>query len=180
MIDHYEHLEMILKLLRAHQLVARATKCFFGQARVEYLGHVITQHGMAIVDWPIPQTLKQLSGFLGLTGSYRRFVKGYGSIIKPLTLLLRKDTKRWNEEATHAFNQLKVLMMSAPILALPDFTKAFVVETNASLTSIGAILLQEGHPIAFISNALGPKQQTLSVYEREMMESNRKQIKTNY
>ena len=177
MIDHYEHLEMVLQLLRTHQLVARATKCFFGHSQVEYLGHIITEHGVAtnplkiqaIVDWPIPQTLKQLRGFLGLTGYYRGFVKGYGSISKPLTLLLRKDTKGWNEEATHAFNNLKVLMTSAPVLALPDFTKVFVVETDASLTGIGAILLQEGHPIAFISKSLGPKQQTLSVYEREMM-----------
>jgi hypothetical protein len=144
---------------------------------VEYLGHVITEHGVAtdplkiqaIVDWPIPRNLKQLRGFLGLTGYYRRFVKGYGSISKPLTLLLRKDTKGWNEEATNTFNQLKVLMTSAPVLALPDFTKAFVVEIDASFTGIGAILLQEGHPIAFISKSLGAKQQTLSVYEREMM-----------
>jgi len=175
--DHYQHLEIVLKLLRAHQLVARATKCFFGHSQVEYLGHVITEHGVAtdplkiqaIVDWPIPTNLKQLRGFLGLTGYYHRFVKGYGSISKPLTLLLRKDTKGWTEEATHAFNHLKVLMTSAPVLALPDFTKAFVVETDASSTGIGAILLQEGHPIAFISKSLGAKQQTLSIYEREMM-----------
>jgi hypothetical protein len=99
--DHYQHLEIVLKLLRTHQLVARATKCFFGHSQVEYLGYVITEHGVAtdplkiqaIVDWPIPTNLKQLRGFLGLTGYYRRFVKGYGSISKPLTLLLSKDTK---------------------------------------------------------------------------------------
>jgi transposase InsO family protein len=177
LIDHYKHLEMVLELLRANQLVARATKCFFCHTQVEYLGHIITDHGMAtdplkiqaIVDWPIPQSLKQLREFLGLTGYYRRFVKGYGSISKPLTLLLRKDVKGWNEEASKAFNQLKVLMTSASVLALPDFTKAFVVETDASLTGIGAILLHEGHPIAFISKSLGPKQQTLFIYEREML-----------
>jgi hypothetical protein len=173
LIDHYEHLEMVLELLRANQLVTRATKCFFCHTQVEYLRHIITDHGVAtdplkiqaIVDWPIPQSLKQLRGFLGLTSYYRRFVKGYGSISKLLTLLLRKDAKGWNEQASKTFSQLKVLMTSAPVLALPDFTKAFVVETDASLTGIGAILLQEGHPIAFISKSLGPKQQTLSVYE---------------
>jgi hypothetical protein len=116
---------------------------------VEYLGHVITEQGVAtdpfkiqaIVDWLIPQNLKQLRGFLGLTSYYRRYVKGYDSISKPLTLLLKKDTEGWNEEATNTFNQLKALMTSAPVLALPNFTKAFVVETDASLTSIGAILL---------------------------------------
>ena len=163
--DHYVHLEVVLDLLRTHHLVARATKYFFGHTQVEYLGHIITDQGVAtnplkiqaIVEWPIPQSLKQLRGFLGLMGYYRRFVKGYGSISKPLTLLLRKDAKGWNEEASKAFNQLKALMTSAPVLALPDFLKAFVVETDASLTGIGAILLQEGHPIAFISKSLGPK-----------------------
>jgi len=141
------------------------------------LGHIVTERGVAtdplkiqaIMDWPLPQSLKQLRGFLGLTGYNRRFVKGYGSISKPLTLLLRKDAKGWNEEASKAFNQLKVLMTSAPVLALHDFTKAFVVETDASLTGIGVILLKEGHPIAFISKSLRPKQKTLSVYEREML-----------
>ena len=84
-------------------------------------------------------------------------------------MLLKKDTKGWNEEATNAFNQLKVLMTSALVLAFPNFTKAFIVETDASLTSIRTILLQKGHPIAFISKSLEPKQQTLLVYEREMM-----------
>ncbi|XP_073265974.1 uncharacterized protein [Populus alba] len=140
--DHYVHLEVVLDLLRAHQLVARATKCFFYHTQVEYLGHIITDHGVttdplkiqAIIEWPIPQSLKQLRGFLGLTGYYHRFVKGYGSISKPLTLLLRKDAKGWNEEASKAFNQLKALMTSAPVLPLPDFSKTFLVETDASLT----------------------------------------------
>jgi hypothetical protein len=75
----------------------------------------------------------------------------------------------WNEEAAQTFTLLKSLMTSAPVLALPDFNKLFVVETDASKAGIGAVLMQEGHPIAFISKSLGPKQQSLSVYEREMM-----------
>jgi len=102
-------------------------------------------------------------------GCYQRFVKGYESISKSFTSLLKKGAMGWNEEATEAFTLLKSLMTSAPVLALPDFNKLFVVETDASKARIGAILMREGHPITFISKSLGPKQQTLSVHEREMM-----------
>jgi hypothetical protein len=175
--EHYEHLATVLNLLREHHLVAKASKCFFGRDQVEYLGHIISKQGVAtdpykiqaIREWPLPIGLKQLRGFLGLTGYYRRFVRGYGSICKPLTQLLKKEAKGWNDTATTAFNQLKMIMTSAPVLALPDFNKTFIVETDASMMGVGAVLMQEGHPIAFISKTLGPKQQVMSVYEREML-----------
>jgi hypothetical protein len=132
---------------------------------VEFLGHIISEQGVAtnphkiqaIINWPLPIGLKQLRGFLGLTGYYRRFIKGYGSICKPLTQLLKKDVIGWNEEVTAAFNLLKRVMKSAPVLALPNFNRTFIVETDASMTRVGAVLMQEGHLIAFISKSLGPK-----------------------
>jgi hypothetical protein len=102
-------------------------------------------------------------------GYYRRFVKGYGSISKPFTSLLKKGAMELNEETAQAFTLLKGLMTSASVLALPNFNKLFVVETDTSKAGIGAVLMQEGHLIAFISKSLGPKQQSLSVYESEMM-----------
>jgi hypothetical protein len=144
--------------------VAKASKCFFYSKQVEYLGHIISKQGVAIdphkihaiIDWPLPKGLKQLKGLLGLTGYYRKFVKGYDIICKPLTQLLKKDVMGWSEEATKAFNSLKGVMTSALVLALPDFNKLFIVETDASMTRVRALLMQEGHPIAFISKFLGP------------------------
>lgn len=106
---------------------------------------------------------------MGLTGCYRRFIQGYGVIAKPLTELLRKERFKWSATSIHAFEQLKVALISAPVLKLPNFTKSFVVETDASSMGIGAVLMQEGHPIAFVNKALSPRRQSLSVYEKELL-----------
>ena len=96
-------------------------------------------------------------------------MKGYGSICKPLTQLLKKDAFGWNSEATTAFTLLKELMTTPPVLSLPDLDKLFVVETDVSMVGVGAILMQKGHPIAYINKALGLKQQVMSIYEKEML-----------
>lgn len=151
--------------MKQHSLYAKATKCTFGATEISYLDHVISAQGlatdpdklMAIQAWPIPHNLKTLRGFLGLTGYYRRFVKDYGKICKPLTQLLKKDSFSWSTEATTAFEMLKTTTSSPPVLALPDFTHPFVVETDASGCGIGAVLMQSKHPIAHLSKALSPQ-----------------------
>lgn len=153
------------------------SKCAFGQPQVEYLGHVIDKHGVAadptkidhMLHWPRPQSLKALRGFLGLTGYYRRFIQGYGKVCQPLTLLLKKDAFKWNSEAELAFTQLKSAMTSAPVLALPDYTKLFVLECDASGKGIGAVLMQEGKPVAYYSKAISPTRLGLSTYEKELL-----------
>ena len=123
----------------------------------------------AIQQWPIPSNLKELRGFLGLAGYYRRFIQGFGKLAKPLTDLLKKNSFVWTGQATAAFSALKVAMSSPLVLALPDFSQTFEVETNASSDGIGAVLSQKGRPLAYFSQALATKHKGLSVYEREML-----------
>ena len=153
------------------------SKCAFGATKVEYLGHIIS-HGKVsmdatkvtcMVNWPVPKSIKELRGFLGLTGYYRRFIKDYGTIARPLTDMLKKNNYIWTDQSLTAFEKLKVAMVTAPVLALPDFTKEFVVEADASNQGIGAVLSQKGKPIAYFSRALSLRHQTLSVYDKKMM-----------
>ncbi|XP_074346216.1 uncharacterized protein LOC141684986 [Apium graveolens] len=125
---------------------------------------------LAVVNsWQFPTTVKELRGFLGLAGYYRKFVKDYALISKPLTDLLRIGEFQWSTEAQHAFEKLKQALTTAPVLVVPDFEETFVIETDASKRGIGAVLMQRNHPLAFISRSLGPKWQKLSVYEKELL-----------
>ncbi|KAB5512461.1 hypothetical protein DKX38_029489 [Salix brachista] len=120
-------------------------------------------------EWPTPTTVKGVRGFLGLAGYYRKFVSGFGGIAAPLTQLLTKEGFHWSAEETTTFNQLKQALVSPPILRLPDFTQAFIIESDACGVVIGAILIQEDHPVAFYSEALKGSALNLSTYEKEML-----------
>lgn len=167
----------MLNKLKHHQLYAKESKCSFGQAEVDYLGHVISKTDVAVdnekiqsvVAWPTPKTVKTLRGFLGLTGYYRKFVQGYGVIAKLLTNLLKKGQFEWGEPAQRAFEALKKAMTHTPVPQLLDFHKPFVVETDACYHGIGAVLMQDGHLLAYLSKALGPRNLGLSVYEKELL-----------
>jgi hypothetical protein len=175
--QHVDHLRQVSDKLREHQLFMKLSKCSFSKQQLEYLGHIISSKGVAtdpsktaaMLNWPVPTTVTELRGFLGLTSYYRRFVKGYGYIAKPLTQLLKRKQFQWCSEAEQAFNALKKVMASTPVLALPDFTIPFIVETDASDGGVGAVLMQKNQPIAFMSKALGPVHQKLSIYEKEFL-----------
>jgi hypothetical protein len=124
----------------------------------------------AVTNWPSPILVCELRGFLGLAGYYRKFVRHFGLIAKPLTELLRKNTIfQWTTVHEASFQALKQSLVSAPVLALPDYSRPFCIETDASSIGIGAVLTQDGHPLAYISRALGPKSKGLSTYEKEYM-----------
>jgi hypothetical protein len=175
--DHLYHLTCVFDILRTSHLFVRMDKCSFGQQRVNYLGHFIEQNGVAVdlakiqamLAWPRPSNIKALRGFLGLTGYYRKFIQHYGTIARPLTQLLKKDAFGWNEEASDSFDRLKEAMTKAPVLALPDFSKTFVIECDASGCGIGAVLMQDRRPIAYFSQALHGRNLKLSTYEKEML-----------
>ncbi|PHU11616.1 hypothetical protein BC332_18546 [Capsicum chinense] len=111
LMEHLDHLRKVLMVLRYERLFAKMSKCSFGQSQVEFLGYIITLQGVptdptkidVMVNWPKPKSLKSLRGFLGLTEYYRRFVKSYGIISRPLTNILKKNAFQSNEEAELAF-----------------------------------------------------------------------------
>ena len=127
--EHDKQLETVLTLLEQHHFYIKMSKCSFASTELEYLGHIISEAGMkvdqrkieAMVDWPLPTTVTALRGFLGLTGYYRRFVKGYDVIAKPLTSMLKKEGFEWTDAAKAAFENLKRAMTTTPVLALSDF-----------------------------------------------------------
>ena len=107
--------------------------------------------------WPTPTTATALREFLGLTEYYRKFIQNYGAIAAPLTKLLKKNGFRWSDQAAAAFEHFKSAMTQAPVLALPDFSKTFIVEVDTSRRGLGAVLMQENQPIAFYNKAISGK-----------------------
>jgi hypothetical protein len=175
--DHLRHLRVVLSELRRHVLCVKRSKCDFGVSSVAYLGHTISAAGVAmdsakvqaIHDWPVPRSTRAVRGFLGLAGYYRKFIHNYGAKAAPLTSLLKKEGFSWGAEAAAAFDDLKAAVMAAPVLAMPDFAKPFVVECDASSHGFGAVLIQEGHPIAYFSRPVAPRHRALAAYERELI-----------
>jgi len=175
--DHLLHIRAVFEVLQQHTLFLKKSKCSFGEPSVAYLGHIISAQGVAmdeskvkaVLSWPQPKTVRAVRGFLGLAGYYRHFIRDYGLIAAPLTKLLRKDGFQWSAEATTTFQALQQALSSAPVLHLPDFSSAFVVECDASGSGFGAVLHQGGGPITFFSRPIAPRHAKLAAYERELI-----------
>ena len=176
--EHVEHIRQVFHLLAKDNWLLKRSKCQFARQSIAYLGHVISAEGVAtdpskiqsIHSWPTPTDAKQLRSFLGLAGYYRKFVRHFAILARPLTDLLKKGTMfLWTSVHDGAFTSLKNALVTAPVLALPDFSRPFQIQTDASDMGVGAVLLQDGHPLAFISKSLGPRMRSLSTYEKEYL-----------
>ena len=181
--EHLLSLRCLLERLRSANLNAKPSKCFVGFRSLDFLGHSVGNGVMrpnddkleAIKNAPRPETKKQVRSFLGLIGYYRKFVPNFAVVACPLTDLTKKgipNKVEWREEHERSFNNLKSLLLYAPILRLPDFTKDFYLRTDASDYGIGAVLLQMHEklfPIAYASRKLNDQERAYSVIEKECL-----------
>jgi hypothetical protein len=161
--QHEKHLRLVLQRLREHKLYAKLSKCEFWIDEVPFLGHVISKGGIAVdpgkvkdvLDWVLPQIVKEVRSFLGLAGYYRRFIENFSKIAKPLTSLLEKGVDfSWTDERQKAFEELKKRLITVSVLTLPDQSKRFRVYCDASRDGLGCVLMQEGRVIAYASRQL--------------------------
>lgn len=180
--EHEMKFNKLAERLRAANLRLQPDKCEFLRKEVAYLGHVISQEGVkpdpkkveAVLHFPRPKNSKNIKQFLGLAGYYRRFLNDFSKIAKPLTTLLKKDEPFvWQEEQEKAFITLRDNLCTEPLLQHPDFTKPFVLTTDASGYAVGGILSQgnigKDKPIAYASRLLNKAEQNYSTIEKELL-----------
>ncbi|GJW52670.1 putative reverse transcriptase domain-containing protein [Tanacetum coccineum] len=171
--EHGEHLKTILNLLRSEKLYAKFSKCYFWLDFVQFLGHVINSSGVhvdpakieAIKNWAAPTTPMEVRQCLGLAGYYRRFIKEFSLISKPLTKL---KPYVWGDNEKEAFQTLKLKLCSAPILSLPEGSEDFVVYCDASLKGFGAILMQREKVIEYASRQLRKNEENYTTHDLEL------------
>ncbi|XP_068508006.1 uncharacterized protein tctn1 isoform X2 [Syngnathus scovelli] len=181
---HRVHVETVLQRLLEHQLYVKAEKSEFHKSTVSFLGFIVAPGKVemdpakvsAVTEWPTPDSRKKVQQFLGFANFYRRFIKGFSATAAPLHALTSpKVPFRWSAEAEAAFQELKNRFSTAPILTLPDPSRQFVVEVDASNQGVGAILSQRAksdnklHPCAFLSRRLTPAEQNYDVGDRELL-----------
>ena len=180
--EHLNNLEAVFQRLKESNLKVQLDKSEFLKKEISYLGHIVTPEGIrpnpekirAIQSYPIPSTTKQIKGFLGLLGYYRKFIKNFAKLTKPLTKCLKKNAKIIHDsEFVECFQLCKKLLTDEPILQYPDFDKPFNITTDASNVAIGAVLSQgpigRDLPIAYTSRTLNDSETNYSTIEKELL-----------
>ena len=181
--DHLEHLRTVMTSIAEAGLKLKPTKCHFACQEIEYLGHQVTPKGLrptdhhvaAVKGFQTPTNLKELRQFLGLASYYRRFIRGFAALAQPLHYLTRKEVPFiWTSACENAFHALKESLTKAPVLAYPEFSRDFILETDASILGLGAVLSQQQedgdtHPVAYASRSLAPAEKNYSITELETL-----------
>lgn len=183
MAEHITHLRSVLSRVKSYGLKLKLSKCTFARRSVSLLGHIVSEKGVAVDprktqalrDTRIPHTKTEVRSFLGLASYYRRFIPHFAEIAKPLhELTSAKSAFLWDKTTQDAFNKLKNLLCSPPVLAYPDFKRHFVVYADASTVAMGAVLTQKGeeqqeHPVCYASRTMNSAEKRYSTYEREAL-----------
>ena len=177
------NMKKALQLLKENNLFLKPGKCEFCRTKIEWLGMIIEEGKISmdpgklkgISEWPSPTTVKQTRGFLGFRNFYRRFIRHFSEIAKPLNDLLKKDLKfEWTPDCQKAFEELKKQFTEEPVLTMPDHTKPFQIKCDASKYVSGAVLTQldsngNRHPCAYISRTFSPTERNYEIYDRELL-----------
>ena len=180
---HNEIVEEILRRLEENDLYIKPEKCVWKARKIGFLGVVMGPNGMEIerekvdgvLSWPQPKTVKDVRKFLGLANYYRRFIKDFARIARPMNVLTRKDEKwRWEEPQQKAFNELKQVFTTRPVLAALDLDKEFRVKADASNYATGGVLSMKcsddkWRPVAFISKSLSDTERNYEIHDKEML-----------
>ena len=182
-LDHLTNLSMVFERIRQAGLKLQPSKCKLCRKEVTFLGHIVSQDGIAtdhskteqVSKWPVPSSCTEVQRFLGLANYYRRFVQDFAAMAKPLHRLTERNAQfRWTTECQRAFDKLKSCLVSAPILAFPDFTRPFILDTDASDMGIGAVLSQihddgSEHVVSYASRVLSKPERNYCVTRRELL-----------
>jgi hypothetical protein len=180
--EHLEHVRLVLTRLRSWKLFVKPSKCEWLQTTIDFLGHTVCGQGrtvhharaQALQNWPEPTTVKELRSLLGTFGYWRQYIKDFAAIAAPLTVLTAKHVAwHFGEDQQKALTELKLALLTAPILQHPDMSKPFFLVTDASDFAIGASLEQETddcrRPVAFFSHRLSQAERAYQVHERELL-----------
>ena len=195
-----DRIELVFSRLKQYQLKIKPKKSFFFQTEVSFLGHVLSAKGISpnpekvdkVRDWPVPKTSKEVHSFIGLASYYHRFIPNFAKWSKPLNALIvppahqakvcHGEMKKfeltkfvWSKECQEGFDALKHALTTAPVLAYPDYTQPFILETDASLKGLGAVLSQKGKDgevriIAYASRSLRPSKRSMRNYSSAKIE----------
>ena len=175
--EHEQHLKIVLQMLREKKLYAKLSKCDFWLKEVSFLGYIMSAEGIkvdptkieAVMNWKPPRNVTEVRSFLGLAGYYRRFVRGFSVVASPLTKLLKKGIKfEWIDKCQNSFEQLKGMLVEAPVLTQPTSRKEYTLYSDASGIGLGCMLMQDGKVVAYASRQLMTHEQNYPTHDLEL------------